>query len=243
MSHEEYIKVAEGAVCAVLLVHGIVSTPRSFDPFLSAIPEGCTIYNMRLDGHGAGVKEFSRTSMDKWKRQVDGRLAELCAQYEHVVVIAHSLGTLLSIHAAARYPQVKAMLLLDVPLHVRVRLRMIPLALKAVFGRLDENDPREAALRDSVGLTLSRRLWQYLGWIPRFWELLCLCRQTREKVAQLEIPCTVLHSRKDELVSIRSAQYFRNKPNITHGVLESSGHFYFPDEDAEQIRTSINKLF
>ena len=243
MPHREYIKIAQGADCAVLLVHGIVSTPRSFDPFLSAIPEGCAIYNICLDGHGAGVNEFSRTSMDRWKRQVDGRLAELCARYERVVVIAHSLGTLLSIHAAPRYPQVKAMLLLDVPLHVRVRLCMIPLALKAVFGKLDGNDPREAAFRDSVGLALSRRLWLYLGWLPRFWELLCLCRQTRENVTQLKIPCTVLHSRKDELVSIRSARYFQDKPHMTHGVLESSGHFYFPDEDAEQIRTCIKNLF
>ncbi len=243
MPHKEYIKVVEDATCAVLLVHGIASTPRSFDLFLPAIPEDCSVYNICLDGHGAGVREFSHTSADKWKRQVDGRLAELCASYDRVVVIAHSLGTLLAIHAAPRYPQVKAMLLLDVPLHVRVRPGMIPLSLKAIFGKLDGNDPREAAFRDSVGLTLSRRLWLYLGWIPRYWELLCLCRQTRERADNLSIPCVVLHSRKDELVSLRSARYFRGKPHVTHEILERSGHFYYPDKDAEQIRTYIKTLF
>ena len=237
------IKICEGSDSVVLLIHGILSGPQYFRRFLSAIPEGWSVYNILLDGHGGTVKDFSYTSMEKWKRQVDTRVAELCASYDRVVVIAHSMGTLLTIEAAPRYPQVKAMLLLDTPLKVWVRPTMMVRALKIAFGSIREEDPVEAATRDSVSVALTRRLWQYLGWVPRFWELLCLCRETRSKISQISVPCYAFHSREDELVSPKSARYFRHNPLICHEMLEASGHFYFPDEDMERIMKAIMCLF
>ena len=191
MPHSEYIKTQDGATCAVLFIHGILSTPRYFDPFLSAVPEGWDVYNILLDGHGGTVGDFSRTSMEKWQAQTAARLKELCLHYNKVVVAAHSLGTLLAINEAPRHPKVTAMLLLDVPLMVRVKPSMAVQSLKAAFGKLDANDPWERALREKVGITLTRRLWQYLGWVPRFLELLTLCRQTRDRVGDIAVPCHV----------------------------------------------------
>lgn len=242
MEHREYIRAREGVDCVVLLIHGILSTPRFFDRFLSAIPQEWDVYNMLLDGHGGTVKDFSRTSMDRWKEQVEDRLTQLCARYKRVVVMGHSMGTLLSIGAAPRHPRVEAMLLLDVPLRVRVKWVMIPRALKAVFGSIDESDPVEAATRSCAGIRLTRRLWQYPGWIPRFLELLRLCRETREKVGDMAVPCHVFQSRLDELVSPRSSEYFGDNPHITHIMLEQSGHFYYPEEDMARIMTCAECL-
>ena len=38
---------------------------------LSLVPDNISVYNVLLDGHGKGVKEFSKTSMKKWKKQID----------------------------------------------------------------------------------------------------------------------------------------------------------------------------
>ena len=226
--HQSEIKLCEGSDSAVLLIHGILSGPHCFHRFLPAVPEGWSVYNLLLDGHGGTVRDFSRTSMEKWKGQVEECMARLCARYDRVVVIAHSLGTLLAIGAAPRHPKVKAMLLLDAPLKVRVNPVMLLYSIRITFGRVREDDPRETAARDSVSVTLTRRLWQYLGWIPRFWELLCLCRETRSKAGEISVPCYAFHSGKDELVSPKSARYFRQNPLVRHEMLEHSGHFYFP---------------
>lgn len=243
MPHSEYIKKQDGATCAVLFIHGILSTPRYFDRFLPAIPEGWDIYNILLDGHGGTVKDFSGTSMAKWKAQVKMRMSELCSRYRNVVVIAHSLGTLLTIGEAPRHPNIKAILLLDVPLNVRIKPVMAVQSLKAAFGTLDGNDPWESALGSFISIVLTRRLWQYLGWIPRFWELLCLCRQTREEIGNISVPCYVFLSRQDELVSMKSARYFQGHPTVTYEILEHSGHNYFPAEDLEKVLTTMKILF
>lgn len=68
--HEEYIRKIPGSKMAVLMIHGIAGTPDHFKPFVSLFPDDWSVYNILLDGHGGGVKDFSATSMEKWKKQV-----------------------------------------------------------------------------------------------------------------------------------------------------------------------------
>ena len=39
MEHKEYIRVVPGSKCAILMIHGIVGTPKHFEAFLPLIPE------------------------------------------------------------------------------------------------------------------------------------------------------------------------------------------------------------
>ena len=71
MEHKEYINIHEDSTTAILFIHGIVGTPNHFNDFIPLIPKTFSVYNMLLDGHGKGVKDFSKTSMEKWKIQVD----------------------------------------------------------------------------------------------------------------------------------------------------------------------------
>ena len=59
--NREYVRIVEGSEYAVLFVHGIVGTPRHFDFLIDVVPPNVSIYNMLLDGHGYGVRDFSRT--------------------------------------------------------------------------------------------------------------------------------------------------------------------------------------
>lgn len=242
MDHREFTKICHGSHKAVLLIHGILGTPRHFDRFLDAIPDGWSVYNILLDGHGGTVGDFAKTSMEKWKQQVETRLTELCRQYAAVVVIAHSMGTLLSIEAVPRHPRVKAMILLDVPLIPHLTPAMAVRAIKVAYERIDETDPLETATRDATSIAADKRLWRYLSWIPRFLELFALCGQTRDRVPGISIPCYVFQSRKDELVSVRSSRFLEKEPGIRYEMLENSGHFYYPPEDLDRIRACITEV-
>lgn len=94
MEHKEYIRIVPGSKHAVLMIHGIVGTPKHFEPFLPLIPEDWTVYNLLLDGHGKGVKEFAQTSMKKWKSQVAARVREILDTHDTLVIAAHSMGGL-----------------------------------------------------------------------------------------------------------------------------------------------------
>lgn len=243
MDYSEYIREVPNANTAVLLIHGIVSSPRCFDWLIPWIPDEYSVYNILLDGHGKTVRDFSRTSSKKWKADTARWMEYVCSRYEKVVVIGHSLGTLLSIGEAPNHPQIKAMLLLDVPLKVHILPRMIWLSLKSVTVGLDPNIPLEADLNQCLGIHLSRNVFLYLGWIPRFLELLVLCRQTRLKIPSLTVPCYVFHGLQDELVSLKSARYFQHHPAVKHQLLPHAGHFHRTPEDAQKVRAAMESIF
>lgn len=242
MDHREFTRHSHGSDKAVLLIHGILGTPRHFDRFLDVIPDDWSVYNILLDGHGGTVADFAKTSMDKWKQQVEDKLQMLCEKYSEVVIVAHSMGTLLSIEAAPRHPQVKAMILLNVPLHVRLTPAMAVRSIKVAFDKIDENDPLEAATRDATSIETDKRLWRYVSWIPRFLELFKLCRKTVDRIPQISAQCHVFQSRKDELVSARSCRYLENKPGIRYAMLEDSCHFHYSGKDLDRIRACISDV-
>ena len=58
--HKEYKRIVNGADSAVLFIHGILGTPNHFKEFIPLVPKEYSVHNLLLDGHGKGVKEFSR---------------------------------------------------------------------------------------------------------------------------------------------------------------------------------------
>lgn len=242
MDHSQFIRRCSGSHKAVLMIHGIVGTPRHFDRFLDAIPLDWSVYNILLDGHGKTVKDFGEASMDVWKKQVEYWLDNLCKEYEEVVIIAHSMGTLLSLDTAPRYPKVQKMILLNIPLVPRITGSMAVRSVKFALGRMNQNDPLERAILESAGVTADKHLWRYIKWIPRYLELFRLCKKVREEIAEIGTRCYAYQSSKDELVSPRTNHYLKNISAVSYTELNDSTHFYYPHEDAEQIRMCIHKV-
>lgn len=242
MDHKEYIRICPGADIAVFMVHGICSTPRHFDFLLSSIPENVSVYNILLDGHGKDVKAFSKTSMKKWKKQVDERLEELCRHHSSVIVVGYSLGTLLTVELAEKYPQIKGMLLLNMPLRIRVRPVMVPRVLRFSLGKTRLSDPVEAAMYQDISIRLTPLLWRYISWLPHFVSLLHLSGQCKKTVSSLNIPCCALFGHKDELVSFRSTACLAGNSHVTCMVFENSGHCYYEPEFKNQASDCLKRL-
>ncbi len=243
MTHEPYIREIPGSREAALLVHGIVGTPRHFDPILPAIPAGVSVYNILLDGHGGSVRDFAGSSMEKWRAQVDDTLGALCEKYERVYIIAHSMGTLLTISAALeRQERIRGMVLLASPMKVWVRPIAVAYALQAAFGVLRPGSGAERLANDT-GARLTPRLWEYLTWVPRFLELFAEIGRCRGLVDKIRVPCTALQSARDELVSRKAAKYLALNPAIEIITLPGSGHFAYSPEDLETIRGKVKEMW
>lgn len=242
MTHSEYIRIVPGSRNTILLIHGIVGTPHHFDFLLPVIPEDWNIYNLLLDGHGHGVREFAKTSMEKWRSQVSSRLDEIAAHSDQVVIVGHSMGTLFAIQEAIRHPAlVQQLVLLAVPLYPVLRPAAALAALKLSLG-LGAGDAIATAMGTAGGVALTPRLWQYLPWLPRFGELLRECRRTRQHLPQLTTPCFAFQSRCDELVSLRSCKLLSKTPAVTLTILEHSGHFVYGTEDARHLQEQLRRL-
>ena len=241
--NSEYIREPKGATTAVLMIHGICGTPRQFDFLIPIIPKEYAIYNILLSGHGRGVRDFSRTSMKAWLSETDERLSALCEKYEKIIVVGHSMGTLLLMSNVEKYSdKIAMMIFLASPLKIFMKPKMIPTSLKIAFDKYDRENPYHVAMRKAYSIEPDGKLWRYLGWIPRYLELFSLSRKTRARVQNIKIPTYVFQSAQDELVCKSSAKYFENRENIKLYMLENSRHFDYSGADITFMTNEISEL-
>ena len=242
-AHSEFVRRTENTKCAVMLIHGILSTPKFFRDFVRIIPEEISVYNVLLDGHGKNVEDFSATSMQKWKEQVHGIFDGLSTRYEKIILVGHSMGTLFSIDLAIRHPaKVKSLFLMASPLKVFVKPITAKYSYKVIFEKNCDKNPIEISAKETYGIAPDKRLWKYIPWAPRFIELLTEIRRIRKLIPQLSTPTIVFQSQKDELVSIRSSEFFRDNPNVQLYILETSSHQHHTPFDKRILLESFAKM-
>ncbi len=242
MEHKEYIKIRDDSTAAILFIHGIVGTPNHFNEFISLIPKSFSVYNLLLDGHGKGVKDFSKTSMKKWETQVALVVEELSATHEKIYIVAHSLGTLLAIEQAIKNKTVCKLFLMAVPLSLSLKPKMAINSLKVYFDKIGPNDREALAAKRCYGIGKDKNPFNYVGWIPRFVELFTKIRETRKVINTLNTPCLVYQSRKDEMVSKKSEKYLKQNSCITINSLKYSGHYYYDELDWNFLVTEFTKM-
>ena len=245
MAHEETVRMVPGAKTAVLFMHGIAGTPDHFRvllPLEALIPPEWSVYNVLMDGHGKQVEDFSHSSMKKWKAQVVGIFDELCRIHEQVIVVGHSMGTLFAVQMALRRPEkVPFIFLIACPLRVGVKMGGAVNLIRMSFGRLNLNDPVQAAISKVSSITQTWMSWKYIGWLPRLVELLREMRYTETLLPKLSVPCIAYQSKEDELVSCRSCQILRHSGRAEVHGLRNSTHFYYTDKDITDIQQRFQK--
>jgi carboxylesterase len=106
--------VYEGGQHAVLLLHGLSSSPLEMRFLARALyREGFTAVAPALDGYSAGTSE---KRMEAWLAAAVREFDALLAKYETVSVCGLSIGATLSIALAAERPATRALILLSVTL-------------------------------------------------------------------------------------------------------------------------------
>ena len=242
MNHKEYYHIIPGAASAVLFIHGILGTPDHFDFLIPHLPRQVSVHNLLLDGHGKGVRDFSRTSMAKWERQVHGAISALKRTHRNIYIAAHSMGTLFALHAAVNDPSVKGLFLLAVPVCPAPKLLMFSNAFKVYTGRIDENDILGTAARAACSIRQTRNPIPYLPWVLRYGELYAKILSTRKILPQLKTHCVTCQSQLDEMVSVRSVSLLRGTGTMEVYALKNSYHYLYSKQDQDFIETLWKKF-
>lgn len=237
--HKEYKRIVEHSNKAVLFVHGIVGTPNHFKTFLPLVPENISVFNILLDGHGKGVKDFSKTSMKKWKDQVSLAMEELAKNHDSIYVVAHSLGSLLAIEQAVNYDKISKLFLLAVPLKLSLKPKLFVNSLKVFLDKIDPKNEELVAAWECYGIANDKNLLRYIGWIPRYLELFSQIRCVRGMIDALNTPTVAYQSCKDEMVSRKSKMMLEKNPSISVVELKNSGHFYYPKTDYTLLKNEF----
>lgn len=231
MNHLEYIKEVENANTVFIFIHGIVGSPNHFDDFICHVPSNYSIYNILLEGHGKSVKDFSKASKTKWEKQVENLVHRLSTMYDNIYLVAHSMGTLLSIQNAIKNKKVKGLFLLATPFKMMLMPSMIKTSFKIYLNKISDKDIKTKEAKRCYSIGSSKNIFSYLGWIPRFIDLFKISKETKKVVKNLNVPTYVYLSKKDEVVSKKSIKYLKDNKNISTYTLENSTHFYYDKFD------------
>lgn len=228
MCHTPKERLVPDATTVVVFIHGICGTPRHFDILLPLLPDNVSYSTLLLQGHGAGAKDFGQSSMAQWQRQVDEAILRLGKDHRQVLLVGHSLGSLLAIHACNRISEVTALFCMAVPLRLRFSATMAKRCWQMFRGTLDITEAQNLASINCCGITISRNPAHYFGWLPRFLELFSKIISVRKILPTVQIPCTCLQSGQDELVSRHTEKILEQVSSIHTICLETAGHYYYP---------------
>lgn len=243
MPHREYIRLVPGAETAVLFLHGIVGTPRHFDsrlPLTHLVPENWSVYSVLLPGHGGTAEDFSASTMRQWKDYVWKTFDSLTQTHRSVILAGHSMGTLFALQLAVeKGEKIPFLFLIASPICPQVSPAAVSHCLGLIFSRQQEKHESLRAMSACGSVTLTKKIWKYLPWIPNMLALLSEARKTKKMLPHLQRKTIVFQSRKDELVARRSAKYLRRCRCVQLSVLEHSTHFDYTKGDIRLVQQAF----
>lgn len=230
---------ATGSTTVVVFIHGIVEGPAQFYELMElTVHLGYSAASLLLPGHGGTGKEFARSSRSKWIKYVHEQIISYKKQYKEIILVGHSMGTLLSFIDYVENPkQITGIISMNSPLHVKVRRMAIRNNLKIGFSKeIPEDDPAHALLQASSVEPCS--VFTYITWAPRIIDLFHLIKQTRKLLYRITVPTLVIHADKDELVGNSSVRIFERsipKEYLKIIRLPESTHFTHTETDLNTL--------
>lgn len=226
--------VGDHADTAVLLMHGMTSSPQMVRPVAEHLADqGYAVSAPLLPGHGTRWQDMSTTRYADWLRATVSAAEDLRARHRTVVAFGLSLGGALVTDLAAHRPELIDGLVLVNPAFAATdwRLRVIPRVkhlIPVAQGLADDirrpGPPRELAYR-----------WTPLKAFDSFTEqwprLVSVLPQVRQ-------PVLLMRSRHDKVVPPLSAETFLaavGSEDVTVRWLEESAHVATLDHDAPAL--------
>ena len=229
----------------IIFIHGILEGPKQFKKFIDVVyKEGFSYYAVLLDGHGKSGKDFARSNKEKWIDTVEKAILKYKDNYENIILVGHSMGSLLSVLIASKYKnKIKGLVLISTPFKIFVKFNIIVSSIRIILGKVREEDILAMQIEEAFSVERCSPL-THIGWIPRYLDLFTLIRLSRKELKNIEVPTLIVHCKKDELVSHKSLKVFENELQNNYKVinLEKSGHFRYDDSEIKDLLNEF-KIF
>jgi carboxylesterase len=250
---DQSIRFAGGRV-GFLLIHGLGGTPIEMRYVAQGLARaGHTAHVPQLAGHCGTTEDLRATGWADWYDTVEEEHRRLSAHCHTIVVCGLSMGAVMAVHHAARYPrEVSALglyapsLWLDgwgIPWYTSL-FGLVTQKWLADYFRFEERDPwgvKDLRLRALVEQALQSGDSSRAGIAAMpgglMLELRWLVQQVKREVATVRQPTLIVHPREDDRASLRNLNYLQSNLAglVETVVLDDSYHVVTLDRQRQIV--------
>jgi len=233
----------------VLIIHGFTATLDSVNALIKPLAElGIPVSIPLLAGHGAATPEALRgVTWGAWLADAEGALQKLSREAERVIVIGHSMGALIALNLAVKYPGAVDSLALATPALKLASLlapgRPLHFAARPVSLLVRKWNLKTEFAGPRIQGCTPHYAWAPTDAIVSFFELI---KNTVKVLGNVNVPVLILHNRRESTVLPESASsLYKSIATASSDKsivwLERSEHQVFCDCEREKaVRTIID---
>ena len=186
---------------AVLYVHGKGGSAKEAQHYKSLFPD-CDVYGL----------DYKTSTPWETKEEIQAQVDCLNRKYDHIILIANSIGAFFSMNAKVEKAINKAYFISPIVDMEKLITDMM------MWANVSEQELQEKqTIETKFGETLS---WEYLSYVknnPIHWE----------------VPTDILYGSKDNLTSLETVTAFAKKHNAKLTVMEDGEHWFHTKEQME----------
>jgi carboxylesterase len=246
----------EGGDHAVLLVHGLSSSPLEMRFLARALARsGFTTYAPTFDGYSAGSPE---RKMEEWLAAAVGKFDELSQRYKRVSVCGLSIGATLALALVKQRPSAQAVILLSVTLAydgwaIPWYQFLLGLAYYTPMRgrwRYREESPfglKNEALRAKISRAMQSNAFSEIGpstiSLSALHEASRLAKSVRGFVGDIKTDCLTIHAIDDETANANNARFVSSHIGAAFVrciYLDDSYHMITSDNEREIVAREVS---
>ncbi len=232
--HVHYVRKPKRARATVLFIHGIGNSGKAWEKVIAQLPKDVAIVAVDLLGFGESPKPD--WAFYNAKTQAKSILATCLSQgiVGPLIVVGHSLGSLVAIEMAKRYPIIiKSLVLCSPPLYQQARNVKFSLRsddiLRQLYGAIVQN-PKDLLgwssvamkynlINDSFNVT-DKNIASYIDTL----QTMIINQTSLEDAKKVKAPMTIIQGVLDPLVVAKNIkQLVKARDNVRH-ISVLAGH-------------------
>lgn len=213
---------------ACLMLHGFTGGPYEVEPLGDHLRERGWVCSIpRLPGHDEHLLELRDVSWNDWIGFAEAQARHLADKHGSFDLVGFSMGGMLAVHLAARFPIRRLVLLNAAAIYISPRRLAIELARRFKENAWDENDLklRQTPLRATI-------------------QFMQLVKHAKPSLASVAAPTLIAQGLMDPIVHPSSAQYLAGRIGLSAEVryLPNSRHMICLDTEAEELFQTVERF-
>jgi len=223
-----------GGPTGCLLIHGFTGTPKEMlwmGEYLSK--RGYTVLGIRLAGHATNPEDMRRSRWWDWIASVEDGITILRGATRKVYTIGLSMGGVLSLIAASRYP-INGAVAISTPYDMPSDWRLPFIKPLSVLIR---NVPKGQPDWQNPDAAVGHAEYPYYPSVSIL-QLKALLTEMRSGLAGIKIPVMLVHSKMDKSIDPSNLDHIYARLGTTDKtrlLVEHSGHVVVREPDREQV--------